>query len=57
MLPRMPPGNDCTPFSGQGLLVDGPQRPSYNTEEIFIRKTALINLLYWDRLTGTVQEG
>lgn len=49
MLPRMPPGNDCTPFSGQGILVDGPQRPSYNTEEIFIRKTALINPpTYWD---------
>lgn len=32
-LPKVPPGNGCTHFSGQGVLVDGPQRPSYSTKE------------------------
>ena len=55
-LPKVPPGNDCTPFSGRGYLLmvlRGHHIPAKRTEELFIRKTALINLLtYRDNQEG-----
>lgn len=52
-LPKIPLGNECIPDSGQGVLVNIPQRPSSTREYSLAGKMALITI----QLTRRVLEG